>query len=224
MTNKQFIDHSDLFFLALNGNRSSWQWKRKVDEHTHVLVEFLRDAGTDRPGKLVTVDGERVSALAVRLGGVVHDWYGERKVTGQLLDGGGISTEVVRFADVPAFVILKALALADRMENKDAGDLIHVLHYAGTIDAVAELFVQRQLTNAHPGAINAGLAALRSRFCDDEDGEGYEKAGSVAYTKFHVVNGDDEDDFVAKQRFASGLVQALLDRFEVRLAEHASAV
>lgn len=132
-----------------NGTRSSWQWKRKVDEHTHVLVEFLRDAGTDQPGKPVTVDGERVSAL-VTFGGVVHDWYGERKVTGQLLDGGGISTEEVRFADVPAFVILKALALADRMGNKDAGDLIHVLQYGGTIDAVAELFVQRQLSDAHP--------------------------------------------------------------------------
>lgn len=208
-----------------NGNRSSWQWKRKVDEHMHVLVEFLRDAGTDQPGRPVTVDGERVSALAVRFGGIVHDWYGERRVTGQLLDGGGISTEVVRFADVPAFVILKALALADRMENKDAGDLIHVLQYAGTIDAVAELFVQRQLSNTHPGAIDAGLAALRSRFCDDEDCEGYQKAGSVAYAKFHVVDGDDdEDELVAKQRFASGLVHALLDRIEARLAQHASGV
>ncbi|WP_432263319.1 hypothetical protein [Cupriavidus sp. TMH.W2] len=212
-------------YVTAKGTLSSWQWKRKVDAHTYVLVEFLRDAGSDRPGKPVTVDGERVSALAVRFGGIVHDWYGERKVTGQLLDGGGISTEVVRFADVPAFVILKALALADRMENKDAGDLIHVIRYAGTIDEVAELFVQRQLSNAHPAAIEAGLAALRSRFCDDEDAEGYEKAGSVAYAKFHGVDGDeDEDGLVANQRYASGLVQALLNRIEARLEEHDSGV
>ncbi|KAF7963793.1 hypothetical protein AWV80_05775 [Cupriavidus sp. UYMU48A] len=206
-----------------NGSRSSWQWVRKVDEHMHVLVEFLRDAGTDRPGKPVTVDGERVSALAVQYGGIVHDWYGERKVTARLLDGGGISSEVVRFADVPAFVILKALALDDRMENKDAGDLIHVIRYAGTLDEVAELFVQRQLSTAHPGAIDAGLQALRRRFCDDEDAEGYEKAGPVAYAKFHGID-DDEDGLVAKQRYAAGLVQALLDRIESRLAQHAPGV
>lgn len=198
------------------GTPSSWQWKRKVDEHTYVLVEFLRDAGTDRPGKLVNVEGERVSALAVKFGGIVHDWYGERKVTGELLDGRGISTEVVRFADVPAFIILKAVAFDDRMENKDAGDLIHVIRYAGTIDEVAELFVQRLLSKAHPGAIDAGLQALRRRFCDDEDAEGYEKAGSVAYAKFHGSD-DDEDELVGRQRYAAGLVQEVLDRYEAKL-------
>jgi hypothetical protein len=199
------------------GNASSWRWKRRVDEHMSVLVEFLRDAGDAQPGRAVSVDGERVSALAVKYAGIVHDWFQEREVTGHLLDGGGISTEVVRFADVPAFVILKALALDDRMENKDAADLIHVLRYAGTIGEVGELFVQRALSQAHPGAIEAGLSALHRRFCDDEHGEGYEKAGAVAYAKFHYQA--DDDALVRDQRFASGLVQALLDDFNAKLAE-----
>ncbi|CAM2171853.1 conserved hypothetical protein [Paraburkholderia sacchari] len=199
------------------GARSSWQWRREVGEQKYVLVEFLRDAGDVDPGKPVSVDGERVSALPVKFAGIVHDWYGERKVTGELLDGGGISTELVRFADVPAFVILKALALDDRMENKDAGDLVHVLQYAGTIDQVAELFVQRSLPRTHADAMETGLAALRQRFCDDEHAEGYEKAGSVAYAKFQGAA--DEDELVGKQRFAAGLIQTLLDRIEIRLAE-----
>ena len=204
-------------YVNPEGNASSWRWQRQVDEHMSVLVEFLRDAGDAQAGRPISVDGERVSALAVRYAGIVHDWFQEREVTGRLLNGGGISTEVVRFADVPAFVILKVLALDDRMQNKDAADLIHVLRYAGTINEVAELFVQRALSQDHPGALEAGLAALHRRFCDDDHGEGYEKAGAVAYAKFHYQ--DDDDALVRDQRFASGLVQALLDDFNAKLAE-----
>ena len=101
--------------------------------------------------------------------------------------------------------------------SRDAADLIHVLRYAGKIDAVAELFVQRALSQTHPGAIEAGLSALHRRFCDDENGEGYEKVGSVGYAKFHYQA--DDDALVRDQRFASDLVQALLDDFNAKLAE-----
>jgi hypothetical protein len=204
-------------YVNPEGNASSWRWKRRVDEHMFVLVEFLRDAGGEQAGKAVSVDGERVSALTVKFAGIVHDWFLEREVTGKLLNEGGVSTEVVRFADVPAFVTLKALALDDRLENKDAADLIHVLRYAGAIEGVADLFVQRELSQTHPGAIEAGLAALRRRFCDDEHGEGYKKAGSVAYAKFYDAG--DEDGFVRDQRFAAGLIQALLDHISAKLEE-----
>lgn len=196
---------------------SSWQWKRQVSEHIDVIIEFLRDAGDDRPGKLMNVDGERVSALSVKYVGIVHEWFREREITGKLLDGGGVSTEIVRFADVPAFVILKALALDDRLENKDAADLIHVLNYAGTIEEVAELFVERKLSRDHPGAVEAGLDALRRRFCDDEHSDGYEKAGSVAYARFH--NAGDDEGLVQAQRYAAGLVQLLLNYIETRLSQ-----
>ena len=79
----------------------------------------------------------------------------------------------------------KALALADRHENKDAADLVHVLRYAGTIDEVADQFVQREHSGIHPGAVAAGLDALRRCFCDDEHGEDYRKVGAVGYGLFH---------------------------------------
>ncbi|MFJ2994082.1 hypothetical protein [Pandoraea sp. NPDC087047] len=85
-----------------------------------MLVEFLRDAGTVQPGRLVTVDAERISAPTIRYAGLVHDGFQECTVTGELLDAGGVSTEVVRCADVPAFIILKALTLDDRHESEDA--------------------------------------------------------------------------------------------------------
>ncbi|QIC11728.1 hypothetical protein G3577_06655 [Morganella morganii] len=52
-----------------------------------------------------------------------------------------------------------------------------------------------------------GLAALAKRFEDYEHGEGDEKVGSVAYTRFY---GEDEDDLVSRQRLAAGLIPSLL--------------
>lgn len=203
--------------LNEQGRASAWRWQRQVDEHTYVVVEFLRDADGERPGSVVGVDGERVSALCLPHAGIVHDWYLQREIHGQLLDGRGHATEVVRYADVPAFVILKALALAGRQENKDAADLIHVLQYAGEVDQVAELFVQKLQSKQHAEAISAGLDALRRCFCDDEHAEGHEKFGAVAYAAFHGGHGDDEQ-LMRDRRMAAGLVQAILDAISARWA------
>jgi len=121
-----------------DGKPSSWQWKLKVNEQMDVIVEFLRDAVGQTAGRPVSVDGERVCALAVKFAEIVHDWFGERKVAGRLPGDGGVTARVIRFADVPAFVILKAMAIEQRSENKDAGDLVHVLRYAGTVEEVSE--------------------------------------------------------------------------------------
>jgi hypothetical protein len=202
-------------YINPEGKAAAWRWRRQVDEHTYILIEFLRDAGNEQPGRVVSVDGERVSALSVRYAGIVHDWFEEREISGQLLDDKGISTETVRFADVPAFVILKALALDDRQENKDAADLIHVLRYAGTLNEVAEQFVERAKSKVHSDALDAGLEALRRRFCDDKHGEGYMKIGPVAFARFY--NTGDEDELIREQRFAAGLVQELLNLVAERL-------
>ncbi|MBN4183637.1 hypothetical protein GS393_05153 [Pseudomonas savastanoi pv. phaseolicola] len=108
------------------GKTASWRWRRKVNDHIEVVVELLRDAGDEAPGRLINVDGERVSALTIKHARIVHDWYQEREIAARLLDGDGLSVDIVRYADVPAFVILKALALDQRHERKDAADLIHV--------------------------------------------------------------------------------------------------
>lgn len=197
------------------GNVSSWQWQRQVvTEHLSVVTEFLQDAGDNQAGQVMSIDGERVSALSVQFAGIVHDWFEEREISAELLDNKGLATDTIRFADVPAFVILKALALADRHENKDAADLVHVLRYAGTIDEVSDQFVQRERSGTHPGAVEAGLDALRRCFCDDEHGEGHTKVGAVCYGWFHDAG--DEDARIRAQRYASGLVQALLDKINSR--------
>jgi len=79
-----------------------------------------------------------------------------------------------------------------------------------SIAEVAALFVQRIRSEQHQEALKNGLAALAKRFGDDKHGEGYEKVGSVAYTRFYGEDDEDEDDLVSRQRFAAGLVQSLL--------------
>ncbi|HHR6079570.1 TPA: hypothetical protein ACS7ZY_001948 [Providencia alcalifaciens] len=196
------------------GKIASWRWSCEVNDKIKVIVELLRDAGDEEPGKAISVDGEKVSALTIKHAGIVHDWYQEKEIAAHLLNGDGVSVDIVRFADVPAFVILKALALEQRQERKDAADLIHVIRYSGSVEYVAALFVERIRSGLHPEAIKDGLAALAKRFGDDEHSEGYEKVGAVAYAHFHEKDDEDEDELVGRQRFAAGLIQKLLAEIE----------
>lgn len=200
-----------------DGKPTSWRWRRQVDKHIEVVVELLRDAGDQLPGRAVSVCGESVSALTIKHAKIVHDWYQEKRVGAPLLDEQGMSVDVVRFADVPAFLILKAIALDQRQENKDAADLIHVVQYSGTLKYVASLFVDRIRTGLHPEALKDGLEALARRFGDDEFGEGFEKVGPVKYARFH--SSENEDELVGAQRYAASLIQGLLGEIEAQLAE-----
>lgn len=190
------------------GVLSSWRWRRKVDDHLEVVVELLRDAGEYPPGRAVSINGEEVSAMCIKHAGITADWFCEKTVTARLLDGQGVSTEQIRFADVPAFVILKALAMDQRQEPKDAADLIHVIRYSGSAEEVAELFAVRIRSRQHEDAMRDGLRALKLRFCDDEHAEGYEKVGPVAYAQF--VGAEDDDERTRLQLDASHLVERLL--------------
>jgi hypothetical protein len=198
------------FERALNkqGIASSWRWRRSVGDHLQVVVELLRDAGEHQPGRAVSISGEEVSAMCIKHAGITAEWFCERPVTARLLEGQGVSTEQIRFADVPAFVILKALAMDQRQEPKDAADLIHVVRYAGSLDEVAELYAARIRSGQYEDAMRDGLRVLKLRFCDDEHAHGYEKVGPVAYAQF--VGAGDDDERMRLQLGASHLVERLL--------------
>ncbi|AOK67854.1 hypothetical protein WM33_20180 [Burkholderia multivorans] len=68
---------------------------------------------------------------------------------------------------------------------------IHVIRYAGSVEDIATMFVDLELSGQHPGAIDAGLDALRRLFCNDENTQGYMKVGPVRYAEFHFT-GDEE--------------------------------
>lgn len=203
------------FKRAVNkeGKASSWRWERKIAEHQFVVVEFLRDEAEDIPaGSVSAVEDEKISALAIRYAGIVHEWYGECEVTAELLDDGGVPTETVRFADEVSFIILKALAFDQRNENKDAGDLIHVMRYAheGDVSVVAEAFRKRMAEGKHVDAIQEALGVLNNRFCDGEKVEGFRRDGSVACVNFMLDASATTDERIREQRYVSALVTEFL--------------
>lgn len=201
-----------------NGWDAAWRWQYRISDHEVVLVEFLRGATDEFPPKgIIPLDGEGVSALAVQHADIVHDWYESKEIQAEMLGDRGISIETVHFADAPAFIILKALALDSRVENKDAGDLIHVMRYAGSLDEVVHKFVQRAESGRHPDAIKACRKALKVRFCDTLTAEGYQLVGSRSYAHFMLGTGADEDELTAAARYASGLVTEFLKRLEQAL-------
>lgn len=203
------------FERALNeqGRPTGWRWQRQVAKNEYVVIEFLRDANEKlAAGKVGSVVGESISALAIKHVGIVHDWYAECEITADLLDGAGNTTEIIRFADASAFIVLKALAYDDRHENKDAADLVHVMRYAGPLEAVAAQFIEKITSGQHKEAIEAALDALKRRFCDTKDVEGYLRDGPIAAARFvHSVEPQFDEQRVLEQRNVSGMISAFLD-------------
>lgn len=199
-------------YVNNEGKASNWRWQRQVSEHEYVLIEFLRDADEELPGgKVAAVDGEGISALAIKHAGIVHGWFAEKEITAELLGGGGKATENVRFADVTAFLVLKALAFDERAENKDAADLVHVMRYAGTLEWIAQQVIDRRGAGQHVDAIDSALIALRRRFCDGDGVEGYERDGPVACARFlHGTAADLGEQRALEQRNVAGMVTEFL--------------
>jgi len=220
---KQLNDRGFVRHVDEDHKPASWRWKLNVDGIV-VFVEFLRHASDGaRPGTVVSVDGEKVSALAVPYAEIAHDWYIKHEITAKLVDGGEV-TRTIHVVDAVGFVILKAVAFQERDEPKDAADLIHVLRYAGSPDEVAAMFVARIKSRKHEAAISAGLDALRARFCDDDIERAIRKHGPVAYAQFHRDPDDDEDTRVLNQRYASALVTSILAVIEPHRPPTAAAL
>jgi hypothetical protein len=200
-----------------DGRPSSWQWQLQIGS-IPVLVELLSDGGNATRPQQVPLAGEDVSTLAMPHAGIARDWCIAHELTGEPL-GGGLLTRKIYVADVPAFILLKALALNKRYEPKDAADLIHVLAYAGTIEDIAGMFVERKLSNLHEHAMEAGLEALRFSFVHpSRQDRSHACDGPVKYASFRY-SGTDEDARVEAQRYAAHLVGELLREYERRLRD-----
>ncbi|MFT3815809.1 MAG: hypothetical protein QM740_20995 [Acidovorax sp.] len=203
---RQLKDNGFMPYETEQGKVSKWQWVYEL-KGLPVVIEFLLDAGDpSRSGKLVEVDGEDVSALQILHASIAHEWFEEREVRVELPDGDGVVTEVVRYADAVAFLVLKTLAFDQRSTRKDVADLIHVMRHWRTVDELAELYAQRLRTSAHSDALRDVLGLLEKHFCDDDRDEGWTKDGPSMFANFHQVGQPGGDAFVLEQRDVSGMV------------------
>lgn len=122
------------------------------------------------------------------------------QLTGRLPDGAADSA-VIRVANVVAFLVMKGMAIENRMKEKDAWDIYYcVLIYPGGVDALAAAF----LPYVDHGLVREGLQKLASKFRSLED------FGPTAVADFGELT--DPDDRALLQRDAYERIVALLER------------
>ena len=119
-------------------------------------------------------------------------------IEGTLPDGGK-DCVTVRVAGIVPFIIMKAMALADRMKEKDAWDIWFCLtYYPGGLDALVEAF-RPHLPNR---LIVEGLRKIREKFASPEH------VGPKWVADFEEI--DDAEDRARLQRDAYERVAHLL--------------
>jgi hypothetical protein len=195
------------------GEKVSWRWKTKTEKNISVILELLADNPAVSGGKVKPLPTEgTISALNIPHSSMVFDHYEEKEIHADLLGGGGVAVETIRYADIVSFTCLKAFALDQRHENKDAHDIVYCIENAeGGLDAVAKKFKEAR-KGKHAKVIDDALAILRKRFADDGITEGYRKDGSVAAARFEIDGEGEEvrERRALRQREVSDLIMRFL--------------
>lgn len=194
------------------GTPVSWRWETKAPSGATIIVELLADDPEKSGGRVMELptDGN-VSALNIPHASMVFDHHLSTEITAELLDDNGVATVVLHYADLVAFTALKAYAVDQRDERKDAHDLVYCLeHHEGGVEASATLF-RAALEGKHGAVVREVLGLLARHFADDERTEGYQKTGPVAVAKFEI--GEDHgarENRTLRQRQVSDLIMRFL--------------
>lgn len=196
----------------------SWRWQTKTEHGAVMVLELLADAPEIVGGKVQELPTEgTISALNIPHSSIVFDQHQVTEIRAELLGGNGVAVERVKHANLLSFTCLKAFALDQRNERKDAHDLVYCVEHApGGLDAAAGLF-RRELAGKHGEVVHAALSILRNRFASDDKTEGYRKDGAVAVAKFELAEGDNavaRGSRLLRQREVSDLIERLLKRIE----------
>jgi hypothetical protein len=168
------------------GRRQNFSWIRSVGEGRSVVVDLLCDPAVAGDRRVSPVPGEKqLSALSVKGAHLVAYDFVEVPVTAELLDEGGTCTETVKVVGIVPFITLKALAYEDRVQPKDAYDLIYCLtHFGRGPEEVAELFAARMEQWPAETVLAEAVDALRRRFAADQQTAAERKDGPYSYAAF----------------------------------------
>jgi hypothetical protein len=117
------------------------------------------------------------------------------------LPGGGKDTVTVRVASVVPFLVMKGMAMHDRLKAKDAWDIYFCIrNYAGGIEALAREF-DPLLGN---GLVHEGLEKVAGKFA------GVNHIGPRMVVEFEEIEDVEEREIVRRDAFEQ--VKALLRR------------
>lgn len=195
------------------GEKVSWRWQAKTESGMRIILELLADDPESGGGRVKELPAAgNISALNIPHSSIVFDHHLVKEVSAELLGEEGVATENIRHADLVSFICLKAYALDQRHERKDAHDLVYCLEYGdGGLDAAAQAF-RKAREGKHAHVIEEALGILAKHFSDDSKTEGYQKDGSVAVAKFELGDqAESREARILRQRQVSELITRLLE-------------
>lgn len=204
-----------------NGVKVSWRWEARLETGITMILEFLAEHPELGGGKVKVLPTEgNVSALNIPHASMVFDLHDKTELTAELLDGEGLATETVRYANIVSFTCLKAFAFDHRNARKDAHDLVYCLeHHPGGLDAAIAAF-KEALAGPHVDAVGEALAKLKTRFVHDDPDQSYRRDGPVAVARFEDNdadaggNEDVRDLRILRQRRVADLMAKFLSALE----------
>ena len=166
------------------------------DSFIKVQVDLLSGEyeGTGKAHRTQAVQG--MKARKARGCDLAFEMVREISVEGEI-PGGGLDRVTVRIASIVPFLVMKGMALDDRLKEKDAWDIYYcLLAYPGGIDALVEEFrphLSHGLVREGLGKIATHFSSLKSigpKFVADfeeaGDPEEAERIVRDAYERIHV--------------------------------------
>ncbi|MFH1477919.1 MAG: hypothetical protein ABIH24_10600 [Verrucomicrobiota bacterium] len=168
----------------------------KHTEDGDVFIDFLTVNYGGPKTKIRAVE-KNLSAIQTDGMGLALDTPLEIVISGELLSGGKVE-ETIRVCRAVPFVVLKALALEDRGERKDAYDLVYTLRYykAGPSAVAAEITENERTSNAFAHALNVLAKRFKTPTAD----------GCEKYARFigAELQADRTAAYAAVQEFLKG--------------------
>lgn len=173
----------------------------QIRDHTvKVQVDLLAGEyeGTSKSHRHQKVQG--IQARKVRGCDLAFEMCKEIRIEGTLPDGAHDAV-TVRVASIAPFLVMKGIAMEDRIKEKDAWDIYYcLLNYPGGIDALAEEFKP----HLHHNLVKEGLQKIAGKFSS------INTFGPKSVADFEETDDPDEQELI--QRDAYERVNALLSK------------
>ena len=164
----------------------------KVGEQEIIVqVDFLAGeyAGTGKGHR--TQEFEDMRARKARGCDLVFEMNVEVEFQGTL-PGGGKDQAVIRVASVVPFIVMKGMALADRLKEKDAWDLYYCLrHFPGGVEALSEM-IRPYIGH---GLVREGSEKIAEKFASPEH------VGPKFVADFEEITDPEERELIQRDAF-----------------------
>ncbi|MBD2181888.1 hypothetical protein H6S82_00280 [Planktothrix sp. FACHB-1355] len=161
------------------------------DREIVVQVDFLAGEYEGSAKSHRTQEIQDIRARKARGCDLAFELFTEVRISGTL-PGGGIDSASLRVASIVPFLVMKGMALYDRLKEKDAWDIYFCLYnYPGGLDALVEEF-KPHITR---GLVREGLSKIAEKFASPSH------IGPVFVSDFEELSDPVEREFLQRDAY-----------------------